>query len=54
MIVDRLTKEKGCDIYVQLSRHQEYWITLEEIKIVNKPIVTIDFVGSLFIIKGKY
>ncbi|MDR4216127.1 hypothetical protein COJ92_12155 [Priestia megaterium] len=37
---------KECDIYVQLSRHEGYCITLAEARAFNKPIVTTDFVGA--------
>lgn len=43
-----------CDIYVQLSRHEGYCITLAEARILNKPIVTTDFTGAKEqIIDGK-
>ncbi|TDL31812.1 glycosyltransferase [Jeotgalibacillus sp. S-D1] len=35
-----------CDIYVQPSRHEGYCITLTEAKILRKPIVTTNFIGS--------
>ena len=37
---------KGCDIYVQPSRHEGYCITLAEAKVFGTPIVTTDFVGA--------
>lgn len=37
---------KECDIYVQPSRHEGYCITLAEARVLNKPIVTTDFIGA--------
>ncbi|MBS4197589.1 glycosyltransferase [Lederbergia citri] len=37
---------KQCDIYVQPSRHEGYCITLTEARVLNKPIITTDFVGA--------
>lgn len=38
---------KGCDIYVQPSRHEGYCLTLAEAILFCKPIVTTDFTGAL-------
>lgn len=37
---------KGCDIYVQTSRHEGYVTTVTEAKVFNKPIVCTDFAGA--------
>lgn len=37
---------KESDIYVQLSRHEGYCLTLAEARILNKPIVTTNFAGA--------
>nr|WP_162182144.1 glycosyltransferase [Jeotgalibacillus malaysiensis] len=35
-----------CDVYIQLSRHEGYCITLAEAITFEKPIITTDFTGS--------
>ena len=37
---------KMCDIYVQPSKHEGFCLTLAEAKMLNKPIVTTDFLGA--------
>ncbi|MEH7388130.1 glycosyltransferase [Bacillus sp. JJ1521] len=37
---------KGCDIYVQPSRHEGYCISLAEARAFNKPIITTDFLAA--------
>lgn len=37
---------KECDLYVQLSRHEGYCLTLAEARCFNKPIVTTNFSGA--------
>lgn len=37
---------KGCDIYVQPSRHEGYCITLAEARYFHKPIVSTNFTGA--------
>src|SRR5690625_6664075 len=41
------TYMKDCDIYVQPSRHEGYCITLAEVKVLKKPIITTDFTGAM-------
>ena len=37
---------RNCDIYVQTSEYEGYCITLAEAKLLNKPIITTNFVGA--------
>lgn len=45
---------KDCDIYVQTSRSEAYCMTVQEARILAKPIVTTDFPGSDEQIKDGY
>lgn len=38
---------KECDIYVQTSKHEGYGLTINEAKILNKPIISTNTVGGL-------
>ncbi|MFQ6881177.1 glycosyltransferase [Clostridium sp.] len=44
---------KNADIYVQTSRHEGYCLTLAEAKVLNKPIVTTNFIGAYEQIKNN-
>lgn len=37
---------KNADIYVQTSRHEGFCLTLAEAKVLNKPIITTNFISS--------
>ena len=45
---------RNCDIYVQTSKHEGYGLTINEAKILNKPIITTNTVGGLEQIINNY
>lgn len=45
---------KECDIYVQLSRHEGYCLSLAEARYLGKPIVTTNFSGAKEQIKNNF
>ena len=42
-----------CDIYVQPSRNEGYCMSLAEARVLNKPIITTDFIGARDQIKNN-